>query len=520
MAGERAYWRGVTVAVVSTLALSACGSTVQWQNTSPEGDSGAGLTDDGLSLNDDGLSVVSPGPEDPGPSGTPDRGTEGVPGTTGSDGSVEASPSRRGGSTTVPPGAPAPGTAGRGYSAKEIYVGFTTQKGGRQAAKDLGVASGDAPDEEAVVRAIVKDLNSRGGVAGRKLVPVFYDHDTGEYLSNTDASQQRACAAFTEDRQVFAVLNRYSARETTLRACLTKRSTPLVTIFPTALPRSEFSRHAPYLYAPIGPSLERYVPQFVKRLDSNRYFDGGWDADTTRPGVEPTKIGILHHRQDHGPDFARIARQEVERHGYDVAATYQAERTLEGFSSQMQEAVFRFKSRGVTHVVGFNALFFWFSFAAEQQEYRPRYAVGSYDSPNGSADTMDPEQLTGALGVGWTPASDVGNAHDPGDVSASQTRCREIMKDAGQNTSDRLNFLLMVSACDGFNFLVEAIKKGGLSAQGLRRGTQAMGSLAPASTFRIAFADGRVDGVAAVRDLGYRKDCNCFVYLSRKNHGL
>lgn len=99
-------WRGLAIGAVLTLTVSACGSTVQWQDTLAEGESGAGLTDDGLSLTEDGLSVASPGPEDSGSSGAPDRGTEGDPGTTGSDGSVEPSPGRRGGSTTVPAGAP------------------------------------------------------------------------------------------------------------------------------------------------------------------------------------------------------------------------------------------------------------------------------------------------------------------------------------------------------------------------------------------------------------------------------
>lgn len=396
-------------------------------------------------------------------------------------------------------------------------MGFGTSEGAEAFRRSAGVGGAVAGHEE-VAKAIISDINARGGVAGRKIVPAFYDFPTS---GEPNAQAQAACVRWTEDRPVFAVVNGMAGvvADETLTACLAQRQTPLLQIGPVIRPRSVYSRYAPYLYAPAEPTLERLVPVWMQLAAANGYFDG-WDTIAGRPGSAQTKIGILSFRPAYGSDFTRVVRQELGRRSQRVAATFEFSGDAARVGDEMNQAVLRFREAEVTHVISSSSILLFFTPAAEAQRYRPRYAVTSDNAPR-AVQTMAPEgQMAGALGVGFLPTRDVDNARDPGDVSAATTRCRRIMQKAGQDTSSRTAFHLMAKSCDAFNLLAAAIEKGGLSPAGMHRGVQAVGSIPSASTFRMLFPGGRFDGASAVRDLAYRNNCSCFAYMSRKNHGM
>lgn len=494
------------LAVLATaVMLSACGSTVQWTGTLADG----GINGVNRPTGPNGeLAVAGPG------DGTNAAGTTGAPGQNGVTDGNSTNRVTSGGTAASRPGlvAPPPGASGHGFTATEIYIGFGTYTAIDNTAGKAGY-KGTYGDQVATANAVVKDMNARGGIAGRKIVLVTYDYTAQQQLQDREGGGQAACARWTQDRPVFAVINPVTIGQDTLTACLTKHQTPLIDIDSNSVRlQADFARYAPYLYAPAWMSMERMAAAWMQRLSAAGYFNGGWAADPTQAGTSPTKVGILADSTFHGDDFVRITKDALAKQGQSVAATYV------GTYQDMSQAVLKFRQNGVTHVipqVASDLLFF--AQAAESQNYRPRYGMSSIDSPGGAPTNIPAQQLNGALGMGLIPTADVASAQDPGDVSGAQAACRKVLQGTGQDPANRGALGFALRTCDGFNFLATAVAKGGLSPVGIQRGAQAMGSMPPASTFGIALPNGRSDGASASRDLAYRNDCNCFVYTSGNN---
>lgn len=510
-------WRKAALGAGAALVLSACGSTVQWSDAVASGP--GELSTDGLSADGtpgDGVGIGQPtdGRERTGGPGDSPGSADGRGGT-GGPGDSRGTP---GG-----PGDASPGAKGRGITENEIYVGYGTWKAVENVARTFG-AGMDYGDQEAQAKAIVADINKRGGITGRKLKLVFYDWNFERAAQNQDAEGQIACERWTNDRPVFAVINQIAFSDKALNDCLAQRQTPHVNMALQLRPRSIYARLQPFLYAPNAPDLERFMPHWMKQLAAAGYFKGGWDADGARPGVEPAKIGVLTTKYLYPAEFRRVAREALKRQGQSVAAEYEWSGNLDSVANEMQAAILRFKEAGVTHVIASGPELNYFSTAADKQAYTPRYGLSSRNQLRLITQFAPKSHWKGALAVGWIPTIDVGNSEDPGNVSSAQARCRKLMENAGQTTSGRDTFASMVRACEGFNMLSAAIQKGNLSPAGLQQGLHKMSTMSPSSTFSISFAGGRPDGAAATRNLVSRESCQgssnaCFVYTS-KNHGM
>lgn len=508
-------WRQTTMWLVLMLVASACGSTAQWSST--EAVEGVG-GQPGYSAPNGGLGVgPSPG-TDPAASdetGTARTGQSGaVPGASSSGPTAAASRGPRG---TMPGAqatvAPPPGTGGPGFTAKEIYIGSTYAENAGQHLKNVGVDANFA-DTRAVFNALAKDIEARGGIAGRKIVFVWFDTKSG---SNPDYQEraQAACSRWTQDRRVFAAVSTNpNLNNDTLYSCLARNNVPLVGSTLNYDSQTRLGRFSPYVYQPQLPTIERLAGPWIGRAAALGYFTG-WNAATAGPGSAAVKIGIFSNRADPGPALTHTVAGAVARQGHTVAVKF----AYRNPSEDANRAVLQFQQAGVTHVLGDSSLTL-FAMAAVSQNYYPRYSITTLNVPPLFAQVVPKKALKGSLAVGYMPAVDVDEAHDPGDVSPAERRCYQLMKQAGQPTRDRTAYSGMVVACDAFSFLASTINKGGLSPLGMHRGAAAIGSLPPASTFGMSFPKGRPDGASAVRDYGFRDACECFVYLSNKNHGM
>ncbi len=508
-------------AMAVVVAVSACGSTAQWEESlvtsgGPEESlvtSGgpAGVEGDEFTLADPSVGSAPGLADDESASGPlGDGGTSGAPAAR--DGGETAIPGRPGSSELPAP--PPKGESGQGFTAKEIYVGIGTHKGGQQMLGALGFTV-NLPDQEKQAQAIINDINSRGGVAGRKLVPVFHDYSTQEAQRDRDPGAQRACEHWTEDRPVFAVIGGQYIGDPTLVSCLAQRRTPYVSTYMIGRPQVSYQRSGPYLLTPNDPSLERHGRAWIRRTAQLGYFKGGWDADPTVPGVQPTKVGLLTNKNFYGAEFRKFMREELPRLGQKVVA--EAELTgYERVGDEMAGAVAQFKGAGVTHVVsGGGGVIIGFAPVAEQQRYRPRYAISSYHLPYvlvGQSQFPN-VQLVGAVGAGFQPNTDIGREQA---LTTAGKRCQKLMTQAGQG-GDGSAF---VPICDGFNFFTRAVDKVGLVQSDMQQAAQLIGSMEAVATFRIMFQQGRTDGPAALRDLAYREECDCMMYTSSKNRGM
>ncbi len=182
------------VPVLAALAMAACGSTVSL-TSSPGPQSGDGLTavgGDGLPSQPSERGTRGPVAGGPGPSknvgdgagGSPVRGsgtTTGPSGSTGSNG-ISGAPGRNGPS----PGGP----TRRGLSASSLTIGVVTSQDAATLGKSLGAESLVGGDHVAEVDALVKHINARGGVSGRKLSVVYQDVKTSDATTNPSSSAQ------------------------------------------------------------------------------------------------------------------------------------------------------------------------------------------------------------------------------------------------------------------------------------------------------------------------------------------
>ncbi len=109
------------------------------------------------------------------PATTPTPGGTGAAPATGR---TVGSTARAGTSGTGVPGTAAagPGQMAPGVTASEIKIGINLVKGGEAMGNLIGAAL-NFGDTEAQANAVVNYINSRGGIAGRKIVPVFYTFD-------------------------------------------------------------------------------------------------------------------------------------------------------------------------------------------------------------------------------------------------------------------------------------------------------------------------------------------------------
>lgn len=214
---------------VALLATAACGSTVQSgggtafggaETLTPDGSAavgGDGLGGEGMGgedLTGDGLAPSAGG-------GTGAAFGGGAGETTGAfGGGSTASGGSAGGALTTSGGGPTSsgfgtGTTGDaagsevvhgpGVTDKTIALGIPYCTDCSSANAALGAGGEDPGDQRRYMQAALDDVNARGGVLGRKLVPVFHAISASD---NIDTSAQAMCETWTKDNKVLSMFMR------------------------------------------------------------------------------------------------------------------------------------------------------------------------------------------------------------------------------------------------------------------------------------------------------------------------
>lgn len=506
---------GLLVALACIAALVAgCGSTAQVSGTASAGG-------DGLRA-EPGLSSTSqpPGSGDigGGGGGTTAVGSVGTP--TGADavmgGISQAGPSaaangRRPGSPSAIP------AKGFGWDTTSVYVGIPTEEDVHQYAGSLGI-NFDPGSLEEDAKAVIADVNAKGGLFGRRVVPVFHDNATSDLESNPQAAAQRNCTAFTEDHQVIAVFNAVPTLDTdNWHACLQSHHTPLVNGSSSLYDSISFKQFGPYLWNTIEPNMSVFAPRWVSELKRLAYFSK-WNTTAGGPGSAAVKVGILMPDAAVSQRIAREMKDRLVRLGLPVVE-YAYHDSVSNYGGDMSSAVLRFASSGVTHVLSLPPIALAkvvFMQTAEQQRYRPRYAMSSVDNPLAFVSNVPKEQLSGGLGVGWIPAVDVDTAHDPGQT-APQRECLTALKRGGQTFAGDTRRVAMMAAfdiCTSLKLIVAAGESAqGFDAQHLARGIGSIGFGFPtAPTFHSGLSPTNPAMPDQVRTLAYSPQCGCFTY--------
>ena len=380
-------------------------------------------------------------------------------------------------------------------TAGDLEIGVRYLTGVEQLANVLGAEGFSVPDTQAMAQAVIDELNRTGGLAGRRVVPVWHPYDASD-PAGTATQEQAACSFFTEDHSVPVVLSPLFSSEV-LQTCLAKRGVVLVDqnygfFDMTVAPDTYF--------VPGYPDPVRSGGAMVDDLVARGFF-----------GSEP-RIGIT---MKDSPDRHRVAagiRAALNRHGLDIDEEM---RYTADHPDAIESGILRFRATGVTHVfiLDIGGLESGVIIqAAEAQGYRPTYALDTRNSLDYLQKNAPPEQLQGSAGLGWFPSSDVGRGEgaEPGPL---EQRCAEIMKGAGIALNDSGNDRIAYATCDVFRLVELATDAGGeVAAAAIRAGIESLGEYESTGTFASRFGPGRHDGTTHARRIAFDDDCACYRY--------
>ena len=506
--------------VLALLAVTACGSTAQVAGQQTDGLSGA--TGDGGqdAASSSSMGALPGGSSSSTTSGGSSGGTGGGAGTTSTGAASGTS------SGLSRPGMP--DTQGIGVTATKIYVGVTYTVNVDSAQKAIGADGLTSGNERADAQAVIDEINAHGGVAGRKLVPVWatYDAETTETRASQD---QAACSTLTEDNKVFAVAG--VGLSDTLPACLRKAG--VLQVEGGVLISSDKQRFSdfPQLFDITGLSQDRMMAEQVRAWQRLDYFSG-WDTTLGRPGSAKAKLGIVAYDD---PTWRRpmskVLLPALARAGHavdpnDIAYIHVPASTAEngGSFNQISNAELRFRRDGVTHAIILDAgggLTLLFGKDANTQRYYPRLGLNSGAGMQGLYDAkeFDAKMLTGAMGLGWDPAIDLSAAKADTFATAATRRCYQVMKQRTGQTFDSTNAAsIALTYCDEINLIAAAAAGAGPTIN-LRPATAAverLGSGFPSAALAATYlGPGRHDALEIGYDMVWDSGCTCAAYRDR-----
>jgi ABC-type branched-subunit amino acid transport system substrate-binding protein len=479
--------------VVAGALATACGSTVQ--------------------VSGERSLLGTPVPEGGSVPGTT-TGSGTTPGTTSAGADSTLAPTGNGSAAETVPGQVTPsdsggrpgagtGLVGPGVTDTQIRVGVYTVNGYDDYAASAGLSGIRTGDQGAISSSVISYINRNGGVLGRKLVPVFHDYSIPLATTNPASETQAACAAWTQDTKVFAVIAPSTTSDMgNLMECLSSQH--VFAISELALVDAGFMRrYGKHFYVASGVNETRALKDNVDALFARGFFPPG------KP------VGVIHYNTttDKGAAYEGIV-PALKAHGLtpDVA-----EVNIHGSGNEYANIVLRYKAEGVQSVVFTWTSVYLFSQAAQAQRYAPRLGISTYALPQFLQQNVPPSQLKGSMGISWDPSADVDARRDPGPVSARSKLCLKLGAEAGQDETNRSVAGNTLGYCDALLFFADTLNKAKAPTvdafQEAVRGTGS--SYTSAMTFRTRFGPGRNDGAAAYRMLAFQGSCTCFAYDGR-----
>lgn len=492
-------------------ATAACGTTVPLSQQTARGS--------GTDLNGAAAGGTGVGGLGAGPSPTLSTGGDGTVGLAAS-GVLPAGPSAAdaGGDASFPghgtQATDALPASGHGWDSKHVYIGVLTQTDSQETAKAIGVKALYFGDYQKDVQGVLDDINRSGGLFGRQVVARYYDISSISSAQNPTAAGNDACAYFSQDHPVAAVINPVTIIDyDSFRACLVKAHIIDLTNTVQAFDNTLAKRFSPYWYQITAPNWDQLAVPFARAIAAEHYFTK-WNAQAGAPGVAPVKMGVLYTDTGNGQALVGMLKRALATVGIDEVETFGISATD---PSTYSAAVLKFAQDGVTHVTMPDINLAAFQLRAEPQHYRPRYAVTTYNAPYAFLTLETPAaQNNGAVGVGWAPTYDVAPEALPPAGPAAQ-KCDAQNRKQGMNYRDQQVARMFAYAfCDAINLYVDGARAGhGVDGPSVAAGLRLVGQ-----RFRSALnLTGYVTPAQPylprrVRGIEFVNSCGCFHYNS------
>ncbi|MDX6199688.1 MAG: hypothetical protein QOJ79_2839 [Actinomycetota bacterium] len=512
----RRHGTRVMPAGLALLLLTACGSTASTNG----GSGGAALQNNGGQAGLGAAPGSTAGSGLGGATGTANGGTTGtagggtLPGTTGgtatggTTGSVSSTTGGFGGTTGGTTGGAV--ANGPGVTATTIALGIPYCSDCAAANGALGADGEDPGDTRRYFQAALDEVNNRGGVLGRKLVPVYHQISASD---SVDVSAQAMCETFTKDNKVAAIFFRTQI----IDECAKKAG--IIAVSDSGSGRL-FAQY-PNLFSPSTIRFEGLAAATVKGM-----LAAGWQKPTTK---WPTgKIGLITwDDNEYKYAVAHGWQPALQSAGLKADVKYvaipQSDKSLADSSSAIASAVLSFRDQGIDHVFiadGAAGVFrgggltLQFLDEAKSQQYFPRYGFNTNNAPGDSA--LPADEQSGMLAV---DANDLMASNDQGIAPNPQrTRCYAVMQKKGLKTTDgKATGLTALEACDTAWF-AEAIfshSRSFVLADVIAGGESLGTSFRSPYAFGTRLGPGRHDGLTFFRNSRFDDACACMKYTSK-----
>ena len=480
--------RSLWIGAVLLACLTACGTTVP---------------NAALSYGSDGLSgpQASPGATAPGQSdvSAPTVGS----GPIASGGGSVPVPGNAGGASTVGTG---PSVGGSATTATlPVQVGFLVTKCSNCSLLGASYVA-PAHSEQQVLQALVNDVNSRGGLLGHKIEPVWGVEDTAS--SDVSTMMQSICSTFTQDHHVVAVLGAGFSFQDLLARCLAKAGVPTFDATrSTGVPDDQdLATYAGYVITN-EPSANAYA---LSALTSG--VADGWLTPTT-------KLGVLDFDC---PESARVWQRTTQPYLNALGLKGVVHSTLScpkgaadlGSAAQgVQSAELKMHADGVDTVAITDIPLVVFAEDAESQQWHPHYlaseGAASYQT------YLPADQVKNIHAAGWEPSYDLDSQHQPPLTPAEQT-CLAAIKRGGltnQVVSERVAYFSLCGSVLLYTRVVAAAQS--LATPDVLRATNAIGRAFVNPMLlggQSLLAQGKHAAAVQYRSILLDASCNCFLY--------
>lgn len=375
-------------------------------------------------------------------------------------------------------------------------------------AQTLGINVGQTFSDKQLYDALIKEYNAKGGVAGRKIVPVYGKSDTSS--ADWSTQFQAICQTFTQDNHVQAVLGYVFVFLDSFEQCLAGNGVPH--LYGGYQPGDvQAQREFPSLFSVMLPTVD-VVSQIVLEgaMASGRL--------TTH-----SKFGILYDGCGHGDRaFRESTEPYLKQHGIHYETAYVACSKGEGdtgnAAAAVQSAELRFAANGVdvVYVTSGVALVIFMN-TAESQRYRPSYIFPGGGAAAEAQSSVSPAQMRNLHAYGVMPRLDVNATHQPYANTREEVACLAKLKHQGLVPSGYMDFLMAYVTCNALELYARALEvTGGSTRSSEVRDAlmRVMPTFRSAGTYDGAFEVSLLQrgGPGRYRESGWTDACSCFTY--------
>lgn len=390
----------------------------------------------------------------------------------------------------------AAGAPGQPRDQTPVVVGFELIKGGNEfigAAFGTPINFGDGRTE---VMAVVKDINARGGVGGRKIQPVFAEWNA----AGGDPAREQDCAKLIDDGKaqfIVTVINISS----TFVACAAKRGVPVINSSLGAGDEQLYRDFGKFFFSPGMVNLDRESKLLLESLAARKLISPKEKVGVVIDGRDP-----MYQRVFKNTEEPTLKRLKIPYISYTVINEGDVNNAVLRFSSENVKQVVFIAPNGIIEIL--------FMQAAEQQRFRPMYGMGDSSSAWFVSSTAPREQVRGIQGVGSLPLANVAAPQYP--TTPREQRCLDLIRKEGENNADRHSSITATVYCEAtYAFAhVGALVQGKLTADAFAAAYPTAGkTYLPLTTFATDLSRGN-DSATQYRTLGWSDDCTCVRYLS------